>query len=80
MVNGVDPNMYVYTDGRLLGQSFIDYVNDYVKYVVGQGASIYFNFSPTNQLALKSSKSARQNFHIVQYRGLHNKRRVFLRY
>lgn len=62
MVNGVDPNMYVYTDGRLLGQSFIDYVNDYVKYVVGQGASIYFNFSPTNQLALKSSKSARQNF------------------
>ena len=62
MVNGVDPNMYVYTDERLLDESFIDYVNDYVGYVNKQGADIYFNFSPTNQLALKSSKVARQKF------------------
>ena len=62
MVNGVDPNMYVYTDGRLLDEDFIDYVNDYAKYVNEQGADIYFNFSPTNQLALKSSKAARQSF------------------
>lgn len=62
MVNGVDPNMYVYTDERLFDEDFINYVNDYAKYVNGQGASIYFNFSPTNQLALKSSKAARQIF------------------
>lgn len=62
MVNGVDSNMYVYTDDRLLDASFIGYINDYVKYVVGKGAKIYFNFSPTNQLALKSSKAARQEF------------------
>lgn len=62
MGNGVDPNMYVYTDERLLDDSFIGYVNDYVKYVNGRGANIYFNFSPTNRLALKSSKAARQDF------------------
>lgn len=62
MVNGFDPNMYVYTDERLFDNDFIDYVNDYVKYVNSQDASIYFNFSPTNQLALKSSKVARQIF------------------
>lgn len=62
MGNGVDPNMYVYTDDRLLDDSFIAYVNDYVKYVNGQGADIFFNFSPTNQIALKSSKAARQVF------------------
>ena len=62
MPTGYDTNMYVYTDDRLLDDDFIDYVNDYVKYVNGQGASIYFNFSPTNQLALKSSKVAREKF------------------
>ena len=62
MVNGVDPNMYVYTDERLFDNDFIEYVNDYIKYVNARGASIYFNFSPTNQLALKSSKVARRNF------------------
>ena len=62
MPGGVDTNMYVYTDDRLLDNSFIGYVNDYVKYVNGRGASIYFNFSPTNRLALKSSQTARQKF------------------
>lgn len=62
MVNGVDTNMNVYTDDRLLDEEFINYVNDYVKYVNGKGANIYFNFSPTNRLALKSSKVARAGF------------------
>lgn len=62
MVNGVDPNMYVYTDERLLDENFIDYVNNYVGYVNKRGASIYFNFSPTNRLAVKSSVSARNKF------------------
>lgn len=62
MVNGVDPNMYVYTDESLLKDDFIRYVNDYAKFVNEKGAQIYFNYSPTNILALKSSKTARQNF------------------
>ena len=62
MVNGVDPNMYVYTDERLLNDEFIDYVNEYAKYVNDMGADLYFNFSPSNRLALKSSITARSKF------------------
>lgn len=62
MVGGVDPNMDVYTNDELLDDEFIDYVNDYIEYVYDRGADIYFNFSPTNRLALKSSKVAMHAF------------------
>lgn len=62
MPGGFDSNMCVYTDDRLLDDSFLDYVNDYANYVHGRGANIYFNFSPTNKLALKSSNVALQDF------------------
>ncbi len=62
MVNGVDVNMPIYTDERLLNAEFIDYVNDYVEYAVSKGAQVYFNFSPANRLALKSSKVKQSQF------------------
>lgn len=62
MVNGVDNNMLVYTDDRLINNEFFEYINDYAEYINKKGAKLYFNYSPTNRLALKSSKSARSNF------------------
>lgn len=62
MVNGVDANMPIYTDERLLNAEFIDYVNEYVEYAVSRGARVYFNFSPANRLAFKSSKARQAQF------------------
>ena len=54
--------MLVVTDSSLLNQEFIDYVNDYVKYAEKKGATVYFNYSPVNASAIRSSKVARINF------------------
>lgn len=62
MNNGCDGNMYVYTDDRLLDGDFIDYVNAYVEYAEQKGAQVYFNYSPVNCLAIRSSSQARAEF------------------
>lgn len=54
--------MTVSTDESLLDPEFIDYVNDYVRYAEGKGATVYFNYSPTNCLSIRTSKSARAEF------------------
>ena len=62
MNNGFDSNMTVYTDESLLNKEFIAYVNDFVEYAEGKGATVYFNYSPTNCLSIRSSKNARAEF------------------
>lgn len=62
MNNGHDANMTVSTDESLLDPEFIDYVNDYVRYAERKGATVYFNYSPTNCLSIRTSKSARAEF------------------
>ena len=62
MNNGYDENMEIYTDESLLDPEFIEYVNDYVAYAEEQGADIYFNYSPVNALAIRSSRNMRAEF------------------
>lgn len=62
MNNGYDANMDIYADERLLDGEFIDYVNDYVAYANKRGAKVYFNYSPMNCLAIKSSSEKRADF------------------
>ncbi len=62
MNDGCDSNMLIYTDDSLLDEEFFAYVNDYVADAEEQGATVYFNYSPVNRLALRSSKVARAEF------------------
>ena len=62
MNNGYDSTMNIVLNEKLLDQQFLDYVNDYCNYVRKQGAKIYFNFSPCNELAIKTSKEKRRLF------------------
>lgn len=62
MNNGYDSNMLIKTDSTLLNTEFIDYVNEYIAYSKKVGAEIYFNYSPVNCLAIRSSKAARAEF------------------
>jgi hypothetical protein len=62
MNNGVDSNMYVYTDDSLLDSEFIDYVNEYNQYIEKKGARLYFSFCPVNLDSIRSSKAKRAEF------------------
>jgi len=62
MNNAYDENMLIVTDDALLDSEFIDYVNDYVKFAERKGANVFFNYSPVNASAIRSSKVARAEF------------------
>ncbi len=62
MNNGWDSNMTVVTDATLLDAEFIEYVNDYVAFAQKRGATVYFNYSPTNCRAIRTSAAARVEF------------------
>lgn len=62
MNNGYDSNMEVTVGETLLDEEFFAYVNDYAEDVEDEGAKFYFNYSPVNVLAMKSSKAARSEF------------------
>lgn len=60
--NGVDTTTDITPNTELLNEPFIKMVNEYIKFVKSKGASIYFNYSPMNDLAIKSSKEKRVEF------------------
>ena len=62
MNNGYDANMEIYTDDSLLNTEFTEYVNEYTRYAREKGATVYFNYSPVNCLAIRSSSNARAEF------------------
>ncbi len=62
MNNGVDVNMLIRTDETLLDDEFFDYVNEYAADLEKRGATVYFNYSPTNEMAIRSSSAARAEF------------------
>ena len=62
MNNGYDSNMAIYTDDRLLDGEFIEYVNNYIEDAEKKGATVYFNYSPVNCLAIRSSSLTRAEF------------------
>ncbi len=62
MNNGWDSNMTIATDETLLNSEFIEYINDYVAFAEKRGAKVYFNYSPTNCRAIRTSAAARAEF------------------
>lgn len=62
MNNGYDSNMEIYTNDSLLDPEFTEYVNEYTHYARKMGATVYFNYSPINCLAIRSSANARAEF------------------
>ena len=60
--NAYDENMLVVTDSSLLNREFIDYVNDFVHDARKKGATVYFNYSPVNASAIRSSQVVRAQF------------------
>lgn len=55
MLYGYDPNSVIKFDSSLFDSRFIDYVNDYSKFVHEKGASLYYGFHPMNNMAVESS-------------------------
>ena len=62
MNNAYDENLLIVINDTLLDREFIDYVNDYVKYAESKGATVFFNYSPVNASAIRSSKVMRASF------------------
>ena len=48
-----DPNTMINLDESILDDEFIDYVNKYIKYCKGRGATVYYSFCPMNHMALE---------------------------
>ena len=53
-----DPNMEIYLDESIVSDEFIDYLNDYIKFCRGRGASVYFSWCPMNSLAVTNESDA----------------------
>lgn len=49
-----DPGQIISLEPSILDQAFVEYVNDYIAMAEKKGASVYFTFSPVNQMALSS--------------------------
>ncbi|MBR2650897.1 MAG: hypothetical protein IKD45_04485 [Clostridia bacterium] len=47
-----DPNTPIDLSENILSEDFIEYLNAYVAFCEGRGASVYFSFCPMNELAL----------------------------
>ncbi len=62
MNNGYDSTMSITMDDKLLNSDFIKYLNKYCDYAKNRGATVYFSFSPCNELAILSSKNTRDLF------------------
>ena len=47
-----DPNTMISLDESILDDEFIDYLNDYIAYCEGRGATVYYSYCPMNNMAL----------------------------
>ena len=62
MANGYDSTMNIVLDDTLLNSDFIKYINQFCSYVRKNNAKVYFNFSPCNELAIRTSLKKRNEF------------------
>ncbi len=62
MNGGYDSNLEIKLDSSLLNEEFMAYVNKFTDLASKRGATVYFNYSPVNHLAIRSSKLARAEF------------------
>ncbi len=52
MLLGYDPNKRIVLEPSIYSEDFIDYLNEYVAYATGRGATVYYSFPPMNATAL----------------------------
>ncbi|MCL2159110.1 MAG: leucine-rich repeat domain-containing protein [Oscillospiraceae bacterium] len=52
MLLGYDVGHPINLDPQIVGEDFVDYLNDYIKYAKGKGALVYFDFPPMNRLGV----------------------------
>lgn len=60
MPNGYDANNLIRFEPCLAEREFIDYLNDYVAYADGRGATVCYGFAPVNGLALSDGTTEEQ--------------------
>ncbi|MBQ2723917.1 MAG: leucine-rich repeat protein [Clostridia bacterium] len=60
MALGYQAQDLIYQYDRI-GQNFIDYINDYVSYCAMRGVTVYFSFSPFNQMAMEKGGIERED-------------------
>lgn len=63
MLNGYDSNAMITYDTNYLKDDFIEYVNDFNRYVHQKEASLYFGFVPSNSIAITSSADEIDTFY-----------------
>lgn len=51
-----DPNMKIEINSKIISDDFFDYLNNFANYCTKKKASIYYSFSPLNELAISNSK------------------------
>ena len=73
MLGGYDTTSMITPKEELLTDDFVEMVNKYIKYVRRKGAEIYFNFSPSNDLSIGSSRAKRDQFEKAVQEKIHCK-------
>lgn len=58
-----DTAMPIMISTDIIGDGFIDYLNEYAKNAKDKGASVYFSFSPMNVRAVKSTAEQKTEFY-----------------
>ena len=64
MTNGIDLTTDITPSIELINDDFVSMINSYINFVESKGAKIYFNYSPMNDLAIKTSKNKQDEFNV----------------
>lgn len=67
MAMGYDPTTVIDLSPSIVADDFIDYVNDYIAWCEKRGATVYFSFSPMNELALAEGTDAESIYTFFSY-------------
>ncbi len=55
-----DPNTPIVLDESIVGEDFVDYLNEYIRRCRMRGAKVYFSFCPMNELAVGEQYTSEQ--------------------
>ena len=62
-----DPTLTITLEPSIVDAAFLDYVNAYIQKAESKGATVYFTFSPMNELALESNTTDESLWHFYDY-------------
>lgn len=63
MRRNYDSTMPVRLSTEIIGEGFLDYLNDYAAKASRRGASVYFSFSPVNESAVVTDEAEKEAFY-----------------